>query len=202
MLLAIRAHTLRHTGFRAVQRHLGAIEIVTFECSFKYPRVRVAGHPDKSRHFLIAHLVDNIEHVAGRFHIRQILFIEQTMDVQQVDVIRVEAAQAAFDNAFGLVPVPRVDLGSEEDVLAARRHQLADPRLALPVSIPVGSIDVGNPQIERLRKSIQRFILFLVSQEAAPRPERQDGNPLAGLSEHAGRHAGPLVFRFKKACNA
>ena len=108
------------------------------------------------------------------------------MHVDQVQVVRLQALQAAFQNALRVVAFTRVDLGGQEDAVAAGFHDFANALLAPPVAVTVGGVHVADAQVEGAVKGLQGLILILIHQEAAAAAHGQNGDARAGATEDAG----------------
>src|SRR6476660_9272732 len=97
----------------------------------------MAGDANKARDLLVAHFMHNIEYISSRFYIGQILAVCQAVYVQEIDVIGVQPAEAAFDNSLRLVSIASIYFGRKEDVLPPGGHEFTHPGLALSVAVPV-----------------------------------------------------------------
>src|SRR5579871_686340 len=110
------------------------------------------------------------------------------MDVNQIQVIGLEALQSAFDDALRLVRLARFDFRGEKDIFAPVLHDLADPGFAEPVAVAVGGIHVADAQIEGAIERLQGLIFVLVHEEPATASHGQDGDAGTGPAQNAGRH--------------
>jgi hypothetical protein len=173
---------------RGVERHLGAIEIVALERRLQNHRIRMAGDADEARHLLIAQLQQDVQDAVGRFHRGQVFLVGQAVHVDEVEVVSLQALEAAFQNALRFVAFARLDLGGQEDAFAASLHDLADALLATAVAVAVGGVHVGDAQVEGAVEGFQGFVFVRIHQEAAASAHGQDGDARAGASENAGGH--------------
>ena len=165
-----------------------AIEIVAFERGLHDGGVGMAGDADESRHLLFAELEDLFEDAAFGLDFRQVLFGGQRVNVEQIDAVHLQGLEALLDGARGFGSIARADFGGEEDAVAAPLEHLADALLGqVALAVLVGGIDVGDARVERLGKSLERRVLFLVHEEAAAGAEGENGDARAGLAEYAGR---------------
>ena len=101
-------------------------------------------------------------------------------------MIGLQALEAAFNDGQRLVAVALGDLGGEEDLLAARLHDLAHARFALPGAIGVRRIDIADAQVDRAVHRLDRFVFVAVSQKAAARAHGEDRHFGSGPSQRAG----------------
>ena len=146
----------------------------------------MAGDADEAGHFLIAQLQQDLQHAAGRFHVAQVFLVGQAVHVDEVEVVSLQALEAAFQNALRFVALARLDLGGQKDAFAASLHDLADALLAAPVAVAVGGVHVGDAQVEGAVEGFEGLVFVRIHQEAAASTHGQDGDARAGASENAG----------------
>src|SRR5256885_2166781 len=127
------------------------------------------------------------------------------MDMDQIDMIGLQALEASFQDAQGVVVLAGIDLCREEKSVSARGHYLPNARFALAAAIAVGGVDVGDAQVESVIQRLNRFVIFLVGEKSAAAAKREDGNSRAGVAQNARRHARFLVYfrcerRLRRQC--
>ena len=191
MASALPSSSPGHARAGEVERHLHAVEVVALEGLLHGQRVRVAGDADEARHLLVPRLHHRLEDSALRLDGRQVVAVGEGVDVDDVEVVGLEALQAELQLAPGVVGGAGAELGGEDDLLAPRRHQLADPLLALAVAVAVGGVDVGHAQVDRPAEDAERLLVRLVGDEAAARAEGEDRDVASRSRRRDDGGAGP-----------
>src|SRR5947208_14818742 len=102
----------------------------------------MTGDADEARDLLIAELVQGLEYAVGSFHFGEIVRSGKAVNVDQVDLVRLEPLHTAFQNPHGIVVLAGVDLRSEPDFFPASRHYFADALFALPVAVSISGVDI------------------------------------------------------------
>ena len=114
--------------------------------------VRVARHADEARDLLLAQLVEGLDRPVRGLDLREVRLVAEAVEVQQVEVVGLQALQARLDLLERRVARarPAGDLGREEDVLPARGQEPAQPRLALAVAVVDRGVEVVDAEADRL----------------------------------------------------
>jgi len=138
---------------------------------------------------LVAQLIQALEHPRGRFHLGQIVGSSESVNVNQVQTIGLQALQAAFENTHGRVPIAFRNFGGQPDFRSSRSHHFPDPFFALAVSIGVRGVHIGDALIQRAIECRYRLIVVRIRKKPAAASEGQDRDPCPGASQYALRHA-------------
>ena len=69
----------------------------------------------------------------GAAHAIQVVEVTQAVDLDQVEIIRLEKFEAGFNGAQRAVAVSRINLGGEKDIFPALLRKLPEPLLAQPL---------------------------------------------------------------------
>ena len=93
---------------------------------------------------------------------RQVVGLAHAVNVDQIHVVHPQALEAAFQPPQEFVSGAIRNFGGQPHFLSARRHYLADARLALAISIGIRRIQIGNAKINRAIKRRQRLVFLLV----------------------------------------
>src|SRR5262249_49360660 len=119
----------------------------------------------------------------GSFDFGEVVSVPQAVNVDQIDMVGLQALQAARESSHKIVAGAVRDLGSEPDLLAARHHYFPHARLALLVPLSIGRIQVVYSQVDRAIKRGQRLLFLFIHQEAAATAEGQDGDTGASATQ-------------------
>ena len=122
------------------------------------------------------------------------------VDLVEVDPVRAEPAQRVLDRAHdpaaraalpvGVVAHRAVELGGQDDVVAAALQRLADDLLGLPAGVDVGGVDEVDAGVERGVDDADRLVVVRVAPGAEHhRPEAHLADRDAGATEQALFHA-------------
>src|ERR1700674_2505205 len=93
----------------------------------------VTGNADVAREALSARFDGVLKRAAGAQGGLPLAFIDEVVELQQVDVVGLEPLQRVFEPGLRLLVRPLTRLGREEEALAVRRHPCADAPLGAPV---------------------------------------------------------------------
>ena len=173
---------------RGIERHLHAVEVVALDGGGHDFAVGVAGHAGKPRHFLFASFHQAFERAVGGLDFREVVGLAEAVDVDEIDVIGLQALEAGFEAAQKCVARAVGNFRGEPDIFAARRHDAADAGFALAVSVGIGGVEIGDAEIDGAIED-GGAVFVLIHKEAAAAAEGEDGNFGAGSSEGAGGRA-------------
>ena len=113
------------------------------------------------------------------------------MDLDQIEVIRLEKLEASFHGAQCAVAVSRINLGGEKDIFPALLGKLAKPLLAQPFQWParVGTrgVEIVNAKGESALEQRLRGIFVLNGAEACAGAEADAGNHFSSSPQPAFR---------------
>src|SRR5205823_1865148 len=84
-------------------------------------------------------------------------FLALAVDVYEVQVIGLQASEAAFEAPEEGVARAIGNFCGQPDVVAARGHDLADTALALAVAISVSSVEVCDTEFDRMIQRSKGF---------------------------------------------
>ena len=152
----------------------------------------VAGDADGSGDLLVARLVEHLQHavgasIAARSSSSRKAWMCRTSRRSVCSRLRLSSSCR-----FAVVGLAARELRGQDDLLAPRGHQPADPLLALAVAVGVGGVDVGDPQVDRVREASRALSSSCVHEEPAPRAEAEDRDLEARLAEGSGGDPGGI----------
>src|SRR5439155_3952774 len=153
-----------------------AIEIVSLNGCGKNFAICVAGHADEPREFLLASFQQALECTIRGFDFFEIVGLAEAVDVYEVQVIGLQASEAAFEAPEEGVARAIGNFCGQPDVVAARGHDLADTALALAVAISVSSVEVCDTEFDRMIQRSNGFFLVFVHEEATPAAKGENRN--------------------------
>ena len=139
-------------GLRGIEGHQNGIEVVTTQRLGHGPAVVVAGDANEARDFLVFQLLYGGKNAVGTADAIQVVEVAQAVDLDQVEIVRLEKLEAGFYGAQRAVAVSRINLGGEKDILPALLGKLAETLLAQPLQWPArvraGGIEVIDSEIK------------------------------------------------------
>ena len=147
----------------------------------------MAGDADEPRELLFARLEKVFQHAAGGLDARQVVFVFERVDVDEVHLVHFQILQTLLDDALDLGTVTSADLcGHEQPPRSpARLERLAVQLLAAAAGVAVGRVEVGDARPRRLHDEAHRFLVVAGLIKALAAAARQDGDALAGLPQWA-----------------
>ena len=115
---------------RGIERHQNRIEIVAAQRFGHGGAVIVPGDADETDDFLVLQLLYGSQNSVRAANSVEVIEIAETMDLNQIEIVRLQKSQALLHRTQRAISVPRIDLGREKDVLAPLFGKFAEPFLA------------------------------------------------------------------------
>ena len=111
--------------------------------------VGVTGHAGKARHFLFAGFHQALQRAVWGLDFRQIVGLAEAVDVDEIDMIGLQAFQTCFQPAQEFVAGAIRNLRGQPDIFAARGHHAADAGFALAIAVGVSGVEIRDAEIDR-----------------------------------------------------
>src|SRR5437764_3193951 len=125
--------------------------------------IRVAGYSNEPRHVLVAQLQQLVQHAPFCLYAGQVFFRGEGMYVDKIDVLDLQCGKALLYDSRGLSPVAIAQLRRQKRFLLASLQYLAYASFAqVIVAVVVRSVNVSDPEIERLMKGFQCLLFLLI----------------------------------------
>ena len=98
--------------------------------------VAMAGDADEADDFLLFQLLDGGENAVRAADALEVVEVAQAMDLNQIYIVRLQEFEARFNRAKRAVAVSGIDLGCQEDFLAALFRKLPEAFFAQSLQRP------------------------------------------------------------------
>src|SRR5215831_8858143 len=97
----------------------------------------MTGHASEARHLLLPRFHQAFQSTIFGFNLLEIFCLSEAVNMQQIDMIGLQALQAALEPAQEFIPGSIRNLGSEPDILAPSGHDFSDASFTLPITVRV-----------------------------------------------------------------
>ena len=119
----------------------------------------VAGDADEARLAGVARFDGRLERAARRHRRLPLRFVDEIVELHQVDVVRLQPLQRLLDLRAGAVARALIGLRRQEEAAAMLGHPLTDASLGAPVR--GGGVDVVDAVAEQQVERRRGFVHFL-----------------------------------------
>ncbi len=154
----------------------------------------VAGEADVAGLALALGLEDGVDGAVGAEDEVGIVVVIALVELEQIDVVGLETAQAFVDLLGGGEGVAGADLGGEEDVVATALEGEADVGFADAVAIVPGGIDEGDAAIDGGLNGADHDLLLDAGTGQVTAAEGDNGDAVGVAAELAGCDGAGRVF--------
>ena len=104
----------------------------------------------------------------------EIVGLAETVDVDKIDMIGLQAFEAGFEAAQEFITRAIGNLRGQPDIFAACGHYAADAGFALAIAVCVSRVEIRDAKINRAIEDRCRVVYVLVHQEATAAAECED----------------------------